>query len=39
MTFTDVNDSAKWVCAIAMLIGRLELFALIVLLTPAFWQR
>jgi trk system potassium uptake protein len=39
MTFTSVNDSAKWVCAIAMLVGRLELFALILLLTPAFWQR
>jgi trk system potassium uptake protein len=39
MTFTAVNDSAKWVCAIAMLVGRLELFALILLLTPAFWQR
>jgi trk system potassium uptake protein len=39
MTFTTVNDSAKWVCAIAMLVGRLEIFALILLLTPAFWQR
>jgi trk/ktr system potassium uptake protein len=39
MTFTDVNDSAKWVCAIAMLVGRLEIFALVLLLTPAFWQR
>ncbi|MGH8249437.1 MAG: TrkH family potassium uptake protein [Steroidobacteraceae bacterium] len=39
MTFRDVSDSAKWVCAIAMLIGRLEIFALLLLLTPAFWQR
>jgi trk system potassium uptake protein TrkH len=39
MTFRDVSDSAKWVCAIAMLIGRLEIFALLLLLTPAFWER
>ena len=39
MTFRDVSDSAKWVCAIAMVIGRLEIFALLLLLTPAFWER
>jgi trk system potassium uptake protein len=39
MTFRGVSDSAKWVCAIAMLIGRLEIFALLLLLTPAFWER
>jgi trk system potassium uptake protein len=39
MTFRDVGDSAKWVCAIAMLIGRLEIFALLLLFTPAFWER
>ncbi len=39
MTFRDVSDSAKWVCAIAMLIGRLEIFTLLLLLTPAFWER
>jgi trk system potassium uptake protein TrkH len=39
MTFRGVTDSAKWVCAIAMLIGRLEIFTLLLLLTPAFWQR
>jgi trk system potassium uptake protein TrkH len=38
-TFRDVSDSAKWVCAIAMLVGRLEIFALLLLLTPAFWER
>jgi len=38
-TFRDVPDSAKWVCTIAMLVGRLEIFTLVLLLTPAFWQR
>jgi trk system potassium uptake protein TrkH len=37
--FRDVPDAAKWVCTLAMLIGRLELFTLIVLFTPDFWRR
>ncbi|MGQ0430680.1 MAG: TrkH family potassium uptake protein [Gammaproteobacteria bacterium] len=37
--FTDQSDAAKWICTIAMLIGRVEIFTFIVLLTPAFWQR
>jgi trk system potassium uptake protein len=28
-----------WVCTFAMLIGRLELFSVLVLLTPGFWRR
>jgi trk system potassium uptake protein TrkH len=38
-TFKDVPDAAKWVSAIAMLIGRVEIFTLLLLLTPAFWQK
>jgi trk system potassium uptake protein TrkH len=38
-TFRDVPDSAKWVGALAMLIGRVEIFAFVLLLTPAFWER
>jgi trk system potassium uptake protein TrkH len=37
--FRDVPDSAKWVCTIAMLVGRLEIFTFVLLLTPAFWER
>jgi trk/ktr system potassium uptake protein len=29
----------KWVCTAAMLLGRLELFTLLVVFTPAFWRR
>jgi trk system potassium uptake protein TrkH len=29
----------QWVCIFAMLIGRLELFSVLVLFTPAFWRR
>ena len=28
-----------WICTFAMLIGRLELFTVLVLLTPMFWRR
>lgn len=37
--YGDVNDTAKWVLCFAMLLGRLEIFTLLVLLTPAFWRR
>ena len=28
----------KWVCIAAMVLGRLEIFALLVLFTPTFWK-
>ena len=37
--FRTLPELAKWVCVCAMLIGRLELFTLIVLFTPTFWRR
>lgn len=36
--FGDINDKAKWVLIISMLFGRLEVFTLLVLFTPAFWR-
>jgi len=39
ITFSSVPDAAKWVCAIAMVAGRVEIFTLLLLLTPAFWQK
>lgn len=38
-TFAPLPDPAKWVLALAMLLGRLEFFTLLVLLHPAFWRR
>jgi trk system potassium uptake protein TrkH len=38
-SFKDVPDTAKWVGSLAMLIGRVEIFALVLLLTPTFWER
>ncbi|MFN2300461.1 MAG: TrkH family potassium uptake protein [Gammaproteobacteria bacterium] len=37
--FGGINDFAKWVLLVAMLLGRLEIFTLLVVLTPAFWKR
>jgi trk system potassium uptake protein TrkH len=37
--YGGLKDFEIWVCTFAMLIGRLELFAVLVLFTPAFWRR
>ena len=38
-TFEVLSDFQIWVCSFAMLLGRLEIFTLLVVLTPAFWQK
>jgi trk system potassium uptake protein TrkH len=38
-TYAVLNDFQTTVCSFAMLLGRLELFTLLVVLTPAFWRR
>jgi trk system potassium uptake protein TrkH len=38
-TYASLSDFQTWVCTIAMLAGRLELFTLFVVLTPAFWRK
>ncbi|MCU7853396.1 MAG: TrkH family potassium uptake protein [Candidatus Thiodiazotropha sp. (ex Monitilora ramsayi)] len=37
--YATLNDPAKWILCFAMLLGRLEIFTLLVLLTPAFWRK
>jgi trk system potassium uptake protein TrkH len=37
--FQPLPDIAKWILALAMLIGRLEVFTVLVLFVPAFWRR
>lgn len=37
--FGSVAPLVKWASVCAMLLGRLEIFTLLVLFTPAFWQR
>jgi trk system potassium uptake protein TrkH len=36
--FRDLNDAAVWICSFAMILGRLEVFTVLVLFTPAFWR-
>ena len=37
-TYKDLGDAAKWILMMAMLIGRLELFTVLVLFVPRFWR-
>ena len=37
--YRDINDAAKWILTLAMLLGRLEIFTLLVLISPVFWRR
>jgi trk system potassium uptake protein TrkH len=36
--FSTLPDQAKWVLSVMMILGRLEFFTILVLLTPAFWR-
>lgn len=37
--FNGLPDAGKWWCGFLMLAGRLELFTVLILLTPYFWKR
>ena len=37
--YGNISNMAKWLLCFAMLLGRLEIFTLLVLLTPAFWRK
>ena len=36
--FMSLTDTAKWISVAGMLLGRLEIFTLLVLITPTFWR-
>ncbi len=36
--FSGLPDSAKWLLSFAMLLGRLELFTVLILFAPSFWR-
>jgi trk system potassium uptake protein TrkH len=36
--FMSLSDAAKWIAVVGMLLGRLEIFTLLVLITPTFWR-
>jgi len=37
--YQSLSDFQTWVCSVTMLLGRLELFSVLVLLTPGFWRK
>jgi trk system potassium uptake protein len=38
VTFATVNDTVTWLGTFAMLVGRLEVFTLLILFLPAYWR-
>lgn len=39
MSWSQLPDFIKWFCSFMMLVGRLEIFTVIVVLTPEFWRK
>ncbi len=37
--FSHFNVTAKWLMSFLMLVGRLELFTVLIILTPSFWKK
>lgn len=37
--YSSLSNFQVWVCSFAMLLGRLEVFTLLILFTPAFWRK
>jgi trk system potassium uptake protein TrkH len=37
--FASLSDFQTWLCSFAMVLGRLEIFTLLVVLMPAFWRK
>ena len=36
--YKDIPDVSKWILSLGMLLGRLEIFTLLLIFTPAFWR-
>ena len=37
--YSSINDIGKWVLAITMIVGRLEIFTILVLFSKNFWKK
>ena len=37
--FSQLPNTSKWILSFAMMLGRLEIFAILVLFLPAFWRK
>jgi trk system potassium uptake protein TrkH len=38
-TYQVLTDFQSWICVIAMFLGRLEIFSVLILFTAAFWRK
>ena len=38
MSWNALPDFAKWICSLLMLMGRLEIFSVLMIFTPTFWK-
>jgi trk system potassium uptake protein TrkH len=38
-SYASLGSMAKWICVFAMLLGRLEIFTLLLLFTVYFWRK
>ncbi len=39
LNFSDIHTGGKWFLSFLMLIGRLELFTVLILFSPGFWKK
>ena len=37
--FSELSDPSKWILSLAMILGRLEIFAILILFMPSFWRK
>ena len=37
--FSQIPTAAKWICSTLMLLGRLEVYSILILFSPAFWKK
>jgi len=38
-TYSELPQAAKWLFSLCMLLGRLEIYTILVLLVPDFWKK
>lgn len=38
MSWDDLPAFTKWICSLLMLMGRLEIFSVLIILTPTYWK-
>jgi trk system potassium uptake protein TrkH len=38
-TYAVLTDYQTWICSVAMLVGRLELFTVLIIFTRNYWRR